>query len=120
MANNYGVANTTFKPFSFEEMLKPVLMATEAHQKREEELNTLLEDAALKAFNFMDQDTAEKSIYDIDYQKSVVVIGNEANGITKDTAENSHRRVTIPMKGRAESLNAAAAAAVLIWEFLKN
>lgn len=64
MANNYGVANTTFKPFSFEEMLKPVLMATEAHQKREEELNTLLEDAALKAFNFMDQDTAEKSIYD--------------------------------------------------------
>ena len=64
MANNYGVANTVFKPFSFEEMLKPALMATEAHQKREEELNALLEDAALKAFNFMDQDTAEKAIYD--------------------------------------------------------
>lgn len=63
MANNYGVANTTFKPFSFEEMLKPVLMATEAHEKREEELNTLLEDAATKAFNFMDQDKAEKAIY---------------------------------------------------------
>lgn len=65
MANNYGVANTVFKPFSFEEMLKPALMATESHEKREEELNTLLEDAATKAFNFMDQDKAEKAIYEV-------------------------------------------------------
>lgn len=41
MANNYGVANTVFKPFSFEEMLKPALMATEAHNKLEEEYNNL-------------------------------------------------------------------------------
>lgn len=41
MANNYGVANTTFKPFSFEEMLKPALMATESHEKLEENLSNL-------------------------------------------------------------------------------
>ncbi len=52
-------------------------------------------------------------------ENSLLIIGNEANGITKETALNSDRRITIPMKGIAESLNAAAAAAVLIWEFTK-
>lgn len=64
MANNYGVANTVFKPFSFEEMLKPALMATEAHEKKEAELNELLEDAALKDFNFAAQDVEEKAKYE--------------------------------------------------------
>ena len=41
MANNYGVANTTFKPFSFEEMLKPALMATETQEKLENEYTNL-------------------------------------------------------------------------------
>lgn len=41
MANNYGVANTVFKPFSFDEMLKPALMVTEAHNKLEEQISNL-------------------------------------------------------------------------------
>ncbi len=45
-----------------------------------------------------------------------VVIGNEAGGITPQTAKACTNTVTIPMAGRAESLNAAAAACVLIWE----
>jgi TrmH family RNA methyltransferase len=45
-----------------------------------------------------------------------VVIGNEANGITEKTAKACDTRITIPMAGRAESLNAAAAACILIWE----
>jgi TrmH family RNA methyltransferase len=45
-----------------------------------------------------------------------VVIGNEANGITPDTAATCDTKITIPMAGRAESLNAAAAACILIWE----
>lgn len=45
-----------------------------------------------------------------------VIIGNEAGGITKETARACSKRITIPMAGRAESLNAAAAACVLIWE----
>ena len=31
----------------------------------------------------------------------------------------AYRRVTIPMKGKAESLNAAAAAAIAVWEMMK-
>ena len=45
-----------------------------------------------------------------------VIIGNEANGITPQTAAACNNRITIPMAGRAESLNAAAAACILIWE----
>ncbi len=45
-----------------------------------------------------------------------VVIGNEAGGITPETANACFKTITIPMAGRAESLNAAAAACVLIWE----
>lgn len=50
---------------------------------------------------------------------SVVIIGNEANGITEETKSNADKLITIPMRGRAESLNAAAAAAIAVWEMLK-
>ena len=48
-----------------------------------------------------------------------VLIGNEANGLTEKTVMTAYRRVTIPMKGKAESLNAAAAAAIAVWEMMK-
>lgn len=49
---------------------------------------------------------------------AVVVVGNEANGVRPETLECA-RRLTVPMAGRAESLNAAAAAAILIWEMVR-
>ncbi|MBE6812297.1 MAG: RNA methyltransferase [Ruminococcaceae bacterium] len=49
----------------------------------------------------------------------VVVIGNEGNGVSDAVIAAADERITIPMAGRAESLNAAAAAAILLWEFLK-
>lgn len=48
-----------------------------------------------------------------------LLIGNEANGLTQNTIENSDFRITIPMKGKAESLNAAVAASISIWEMMK-
>ncbi len=50
---------------------------------------------------------------------SVVIIGNEANGITTETKAACDRLVTIPMSGRAESLNASVAATIAIWEMMK-
>lgn len=50
---------------------------------------------------------------------SVILIGNEGAGLGAETAALCDRRVTIPIRGRAESLNAAAAAAILLWELLK-
>lgn len=49
----------------------------------------------------------------------VAIIGNEGNGITEETLKSATRLVTIPMKGRAESLNAAAAASIMIWEMMR-
>ncbi len=51
---------------------------------------------------------------------SMLLIGNEANGLLEKTISSSEHRVTIPMSGRAESLNAAAAAAIAMWEMLKG
>ncbi len=50
----------------------------------------------------------------------VLIIGNEGNGVSEAIKASATDKVTIPMKGKAESLNAAAAAAVLIWEFMKD
>ena len=53
---------------------------------------------------------------EIEYaKKSVLVIGNEANGISKEVLENSDVKVKIPMEGKVESLNAAVSAAVLMY-----
>lgn len=48
----------------------------------------------------------------------VCVIGNEANGVTDETFAVCER-LTIPMKGRAESLNASMAAAITMWEMMR-
>lgn len=62
MANAYITSGASFKPYTFDEMIKPYQMYTEAYNKADAELNTLLENSALN-FSFMPQDTAEKAIY---------------------------------------------------------
>ncbi len=50
----------------------------------------------------------------------LLVIGNEAGGISSGMLEQMDRTVMIPMEGRAESLNAAAAASMLMYESLRQ
>ena len=52
-------------------------------------------------------------------EKTVCVIGNEGNGVTEHTANSCMHRVRVPMKGRAESLNASMAAAIIMWELMR-
>lgn len=51
---------------------------------------------------------------------SLLMIGNEANGLTEETKQQADYRITIPMRGKAESLNAAAAGAIAMWEMLRG
>ena len=52
-----------------------------------------------------------------DYTDNVgFLIGNEANGLTEETASLADCLVKIPMEGKVESLNAAVAASVLMFE----
>lgn len=46
-----------------------------------------------------------------------VIIGNEGHGLSRETIEACDGTVFIPMADGVESLNAATAAAVLVWEF---
>ena len=62
----------------------------------------------------------DKSIYDITYNKKVVVIGNEANGVSKNVSEASDYKVKIPMLGKTESLNASVAAGIMIYEYVRQ
>jgi TrmH family RNA methyltransferase len=45
-----------------------------------------------------------------------LLIGSEANGLPDEVVEKANLRVTIPMSGAIESLNAAVAAAIVIYE----
>ena len=64
MANMYLTSNAKFKPFSYQEMVAPIVAYKEAYDKADAELNALYEDAASKAFNFASQDVKEKATYD--------------------------------------------------------
>lgn len=44
------------------------------------------------------------------------LIGNEGNGLTRETADAAAHYLKIPMEGRLESLNAAVSAAILLYE----
>lgn len=47
-----------------------------------------------------------------------VLVGNESQGLPREYEDACDLRVTMPMRGRADSLNAAVAAAVLVYEVL--
>ncbi len=65
-------------------------------------------------------DSNAKSIIDAEFSNGcIVLIGNEANGLTEETVKKCTLPVTIPMTGNAESLNASVAAAIAIWEMVK-
>ena len=48
-----------------------------------------------------------------------VVIGSEGQGVRKDILEAADRQLIIPMSERCESLNAAIAAAIVMWQMKK-
>jgi RNA methyltransferase, TrmH family len=57
------------------------------------------------------------TMYDIEFTKpSAVLLGGEGRGLPDDLLAAADVRVTIPMRGGIESLNAAVAAAVLLYE----
>jgi TrmH family RNA methyltransferase len=45
-----------------------------------------------------------------------LIIGNEGNGVPEDLTAKADARITIPCPGPVESLNAAVAASVLLYE----
>lgn len=65
--------------------------------------------------------SGEASLFDADLRGAIgFVIGSEGTGITPRLAAQAQQRVRIPMFNGVESLNAAAAAAVCFYEWLRQ
>ena len=62
----------------------------------------------------------ESSIYDVNYKKSAIVIGNEGNGVSKEIIELADKSIKIPMKGKTESLNAAVATGIILYNAIQS
>ena len=60
-------------------------------------------------------DRAE-DIRSADLTKMAVVIGSEGRGVRREVLENADQELIIPMNPRCESLNAAIAATIYMWE----
>ena len=84
-----------------------------------EDISLFLKENSLKSYACVVDKNAKK-ITDISFDLgSAIIIGNEANGICDKTKKNSDEQITIEMTGKAESLNAAVAASIAIWEMMK-
>ena len=62
----------------------------------------------------------ENNIYSIDYNKKVIVIGNEANGVEPKIQDLADEKIKIPMFGKTESLNASVATGIILYEYVRQ
>lgn len=61
------------------------------------------------------------SLYDADLKgPAAIVIGSEGSGMSRLTSERCDFLVSIPMRGKLNSLNASAAAAILLYEAVRQ
>jgi TrmH family RNA methyltransferase len=75
-------------------------------------LESFVRDSGLPAYGtFLD---GEDIHHTIPGSGGLIVIGNESNGISREVATLVTTRITIPRKGKAESLNAAVATAIVL------
>lgn len=82
-------------------------------------ISDFLNDKGIFSFAAVVDSNATK-ITDVNFKSPCAcVIGNEGNGLTEEAIKSCDHKVTIPMIGRAESLNAAVAASIFMWEMIK-
>jgi len=66
-------------------------------------------------------DNQAKSLYQIDLTKKVaLVLGNEHRGVSKEALEKADGNLQIPQYGMVQSLNVSVAAAVILFEALRQ
>ena len=87
-----------------------------------EDIPKLLDDFRKKSIKSYAAHLNGEKFYDQEDYKSgtAILIGNEGNGLRDEVTEKADKLVKIPMHGEVESLNAAAAAVILMWEMKKT
>ena len=82
---------------------------------RVEELAALLQASSLPLYGAaLRADTVDAR--DVDYGRCAIAIGSEGRGLSREVLAICRQTVLIPMSEHCESLNAAVAATVLLWE----
>lgn len=79
------------------------------------QLPDLMEESGLPLYaTALREDTVD--IKTAQLERCAVIIGSEGRGVSEELLKASSRTVKIPMRERCESLNAAVAAAIVLWE----
>jgi tRNA (guanosine-2'-O-)-methyltransferase len=61
------------------------------------------------------------NLYDLDLtEKAAIVLGNEHRGVSEDAASLADKKFIIPMFGMVQSLNVSVAAAVILYEAVRQ
>ena len=104
---------------------KPIRAAMGVHFRRPvyqctlEELASLLEGAGVPLYAAaLGENTAD--VRALDLSSAAVAIGSEGRGVSRALLERCQGTLKIPMSSRCESLNAAVAAAVVLWEMARD
>lgn len=119
--NQIIINKTTVDPYSSKVIRSTMGAIYRMNIIEVENLESTLKELQSKSFKVITTDLkAEKSIYDINYNRTIVVIGNEANGVSQGVLEIADERVIIPMLGKTESLNASIAASIMIYEHVRQ
>ena len=119
--NQIIINKTTVDPYSLKVIRSTMGAIYRMNIIEVENLESTLKELQDKSFKVITTDLkAEKSIYDINYNRTIVVIGNEANGVSQGVLEIADERVIIPMLGKTESLNASIAASIMIYEHVRQ
>ncbi len=64
---------------------------------------------------------ADKNLYDLDFTGNcAIVLGNEHRGISDEAGELADEKFIIPMQGMVQSLNVSVAAAVILFEVMRQ
>ncbi len=63
---------------------------------------------------------AKQSIYEVNLKRKVIVMGNEANGVSQEILDLADEKVIIPMLGKTESLNVSVATSVILYEYVRQ
>lgn len=84
-----------------------------------DELFSALSDAQIESFAAV-VDSDAKDVKKTDFSRGAAVfIGNEGNGLDREITAKCGKRITIKMNGNTESLNAAMAAGIIMWELMR-
>ncbi len=88
------------------------------YEVKRQDLPALLERSDLPLYaTALREDTLD--LREADLRRCAVAIGSEGRGVSEEVLAMSQKTLKIPMRERCESLNAAAAATVVLWEMAR-